>query len=57
MEKFIKTSDEELAGALRACGYKELKKQGKFFVFLNSGKLNFTEQQKKNIIYSDKLCI
>ena len=55
MEKFIKTSDEELAGALRACGYKELKKQGKFFVFINNGKLSFSQEQKNKMVYTNKM--
>lgn len=55
MEKFIKTSDEELAVVLRASGYKELKKQGKFFVFLNNGKLNFSAEQKKKMACTNKL--
>ena len=52
---FIKTSDEELAGNLRLSGYKELKKQGKFFVFLNNGKLNFTQEQEKKMVYTNKM--
>ena len=52
---FIKTSDEELAKTLRFSGYKELKKQGKFFVFLNNGKLNFTQDQKKKMVYTNKM--
>ena len=52
---FIKTSDEELAKNLRMSGYKELKKQGKFFVFLNCGKLNFTEEQEKKLIRTNKM--
>ena len=55
--KFIKTSDEELAKNLRTSGYKELRKQGKFFVFVNCDKLTFTEDETKHIIYSNKLFI
>ena len=55
MEKFIKTSDEELARNLRMSGYKELKKQGKFFVFLNNGKLSFSQDQEKKMIYTNKM--
>ena len=52
---FIKTSDEELAMNLRASGYKELKKQGKFFVFLNNGKMSFTEEQNTKLIRTNKM--
>ena len=52
---FIKTSDAELAKELRASGYKELKSQGKFFVFLNHGKANFTAEQSKKMILTNKM--
>jgi hypothetical protein len=52
---FIKTNDEELAKNLRLSGYKELKKQGKFFVFLNNGKLKFTEEQEQKMIRTNKM--
>ena len=52
---FIKTSDEELARELRAFGYKELKSQGKFFVFLNNGKANFSAEQNKKMILTNKM--
>lgn len=52
---FIKTSDAELANELRASGYKELKSQGKFFVFLNNGKANFSAEQSKKILFTNKL--
>lgn len=55
MDNFIKTSDEELAKTLRISGYKELKKQGKFFVFLNNGKLEFSQEQEKKMIHTNKM--
>ena len=53
--KFIKTKDEELAKTLRLQGFKELKNQGKFFVFINNGVALFNEEDKKKIIYTDKM--
>ena len=53
--KFIKTSDAELAKNLRLYGYKELKKQGKFFVFINNGVACFSEEDKKKAVYTDKM--
>lgn len=55
MENFIKTQDEELANTLRSLGYKELKAQGKFFVFINNGKVNFSTEEKKKFIYTNKM--
>lgn len=52
---FIKTYDEELAEKLRLSGYKELKKQGKFFVFVNNGTLKFTAEQSKKMVKTNKL--
>ena len=54
--KFIKTQDEGLAKRLRFSGYKELKKQGKFFVFINnSDKLTFSAEDEKKIIRTNKM--
>lgn len=55
MEKFIKTQDAELANTLRTLGYKELKEQGKFFVFINNGKVNFSTEEKKKLMYTNKM--
>lgn len=52
---FIKTSDWELAQDLRASGYKELKSQGKFFVFVNNGTYKFTAEQSKKVVRTNKL--
>ena len=52
---FIKTQDAELAKKLRFSGYKELKKQGKFFVFVNSGKWTFSAEDKKKAIFTNKM--
>jgi hypothetical protein len=55
MEKFIKTQDAELANTLRTLGYKELRAQGKFFVFINNGKVYFSTEEKKKLIYTNKM--
>lgn len=52
---FIKTSDAELAKELRASGYKELKSQGKFFVFLNNGSATFSAEQNKKMVMTNKM--
>ena len=55
MKNFVKTSDEHVADELRKNGFTELKRDGKLFVFVNNGKLNFSDKDKKEIIYSDVL--
>lgn len=57
MENFIKTQDAELAKKLRAQGFKELKSQGRFFVFLNNSKATFAVDENKKLFYTDKLCM
>lgn len=52
---FIKTQDSSTADILRKEGFQELPKEGKFFVFINNGKLNFSDD--KTIVYTDKLSI
>lgn len=52
---FIKTSDTELANELRASGYKELKSQGKFFVFINNGSATFSAEQNKKMVMTNKM--
>lgn len=52
---FIKTSDAELANELRASGYKELKSQGKFFVFINNGSTTFSAEQNKKMVMTNKM--
>lgn len=53
---FVKTQDSSTADMLRAEGFQELPKEGKFFVFVNQpGKYDFSENKK--IIYTNKLSI
>lgn len=52
---FIKTQDAELAATLRVLGYKELKKTGSFFVFANNGKATFSDNDRKRMIFTNKM--
>ena len=54
---FIRTSQEHIAKELRRNGFTELKKDGNFFVFINNGKMNFSDKKKKEMIYSDLLSV
>ena len=57
MQNFIKTNSESIAIQLKKLGFTELPKQGTFFVFLNNGTANFSEEDRKKVIYTNKLCI
>lgn len=50
---FIITQDSNTALMLRNYGLQELNKSENFFVFINNGKQNFSDN--KNIIYTNKL--
>lgn len=52
---FVKTQDFNTAELLRKNGFQELNKEGNFFVFVNNGKMNFSDNKK--IVYTDKLSI
>ena len=54
---FIRTTQEHVAEELRRNGFTELKKDGNFFVFVNDGKMKFSDKDKKEIIYSDILSV
>lgn len=51
---FIKTSDAETAEKLRNAGYKELTKDGRFFVFYNDPKIGMSFDNK-NMVFSSML--
>lgn len=54
-KKFINTSDEETAEVLRKCGFVELPKSGKYWVFVNEpGKIQFSNGDWK-MSFTDKL--
>lgn len=57
MFQFIKVQDISTAEQLRSMNFTELPKEGSFFVFLNNRTINFSEEDKKKIIYTNKLCI
>lgn len=52
---FVKTSDSDTAAKLKASGFTEVSKEGEFYVFLNDGKQNFSEDENKNVIYTNIL--
>ena len=57
MSKFAKTSDGAVADELRKAGFTELPKEGSLFVFLNDGHANFSDDDKKKVIYTNKMNI
>lgn len=52
---FLMTKDLTTADTLRKNGFTELNKDGKYFVFVNNGKIDFSEN--KNIVYTNKINI
>ncbi len=56
-EQFIKTSDEDTASKLRGLGFTAIAQEGKYFVFLNDGKQNFSQEDDEKIVKTDILCI
>lgn len=56
-KNFIKTSDEDTRLLLRKEGYVEVGKDGDKWVFINDKNYNFSEQDKKMIMYTNILNI
>ena len=52
---FIKTSDLDTANKLKLNGFTEVSKEGEFYVFLNDGKQNFSEDDSKKMMYTNIL--
>ena len=46
-KNFICTTDENTANLLRECGYKELPKEGKRWMFINDGNITFADNKAK----------
>lgn len=56
MDHFVRTEYEHIAEELRANGFKELPKDGRFFVFINKpSKVEFSDSDK--IMFTNKLNI
>lgn len=58
-QNFIKTSHEETAQTLLKLGFQQIDKQGNIYTFLNTGKVQFSDNDidKTKIQYSNNLCI
>lgn len=52
---FIRTQDETTKDVLLKCGFTLLNKEGSFYIFINDGKVNFSEEVQKEVFYTDKL--
>lgn len=51
---FMKTSDEDMACSLRAAGFQELAKEGKYFVFVNDPNIHHLTDKSK-VVYTNIL--
>lgn len=58
-QNFIKTSDISTAETLQKLGFQQVDKQGSIYTFLNTGTLQFSDNDidKSKIQYSNNLCI
>ena len=55
-KNFIRTSDKETADKLRKAGFSEISESStSSFCFVNDGKMNFSSEDEKNIVFTDKL--
>ena len=55
-KSFIWTSDKETAEKLRKAGFSEIiESSTSSFCFVNDGKITFSSEDEKNIVYTDKL--
>lgn len=54
---FIRTKDENTKNTLLENGFTLLNKEGEFYIFINDGKVNFSEEVQKVIFYTDKVNI
>ena len=52
---FIRTKDEATKDVLLKCGFTLLQKEGNFYIFLNDGKVSFSDEVQKEVFYTDKL--
>lgn len=54
-QNFIRTSDENTAKLLEESGFTFLHKEGTFSIFLNDCKMNFSDDIKKEILYTNMM--
>ncbi len=57
-QNFIKTSDVSTAEILIELGFQQIDEQGSIYTFLNTNKLQFSDDiDKSKIQYSNNICI
>ena len=57
-QNFIKTSDESTAETLKNLNYQQVDYSNGIYTFLNTDKMNFSEDiDKSKIQYSNMLCV
>lgn len=54
---FLYVEDEKTIKELKANGFTFLNKNGKVATFLNDGKLQFSDDIKKKVVFSKKLVV
>lgn len=54
---FIKTTDDETALKLKAEGFSLISKDGNVYTFMNDGKMNFADEDKKKMAFTNVLAM
>jgi len=52
---FIRTKDEKTKELLIENGFELLNKEGSYYIFINDGRVNFSDEVQKEVFYTDKL--
>ena len=52
---FIRTKDEHTKDTLLKNGFTFLNKEGVYYIFVNDGKVVFSDDVQKEVFYTDKL--
>ena len=52
---FIRTRDKKTKQTLEENGFQLLNKEGDYYIFINDGKVNFSEEVQKEVFYTNKL--
>lgn len=56
-KNFVKTTDASVAAILMTSGYTCLEEKDGMWCFINNGKMNFSEEENKKMVYTNVLCI
>ena len=55
--QFIQTDDEAIARKLKANGYTLVAQEGKIQTFQNDGRMHFSAEEKKRVVFTNKMMV